>query len=197
MKFVKTGKYSHDTLDRPIEVDTLKDAKWRLERMNYLLGFVKNRFPEVFSEYVNNLLVKYQDLLDEDRKNVNPFDMDDILSDIPNMTEHSELVRAVLNYFLQILQLPADTRPGKHKVVNRNYFKLFSHISYPNLLVLTETIGRADAIALWKKFLTHYYLDKRDPNRTTVDNAKIIFDKAIAPKEVPSDWEIIHCMIGD
>ena len=197
MKFVKTGKYRQDTLERSVEVDTLKDAKWRLERMNYLLGFVRERFPEVYPEYVNNLLAKYQGLLDEERRKADPFDMDEILSENPNLAEHSELVRGVLNYFLQILQLPANTKPGKYEVVNRNYFQSFSHISYPNLLVLTETIGREDAIALYKKFITHYYLDKRDPNRETIDNVETLFDKAIEPKEVVSEWEIVHGMIGD
>jgi hypothetical protein len=197
MKFVKTGKYRQDTLDRLIEIDTLRDAKWRLERMNYLLGFVRERFPEAYSEYVNNLQSKYQNLLEEDRKGASPFDMDNILSEIPHMVEHPELVRDVLGYFLQILQLPSDTKPGKHEVVNRNYFKSFSHISYPNLLVLTETIGRAEAITLYKKYITHYYLDKRDPDRKTYDNLETLYERRIQPQDTPSDWEIVHGMVGD
>lgn len=180
-----------------VEVDTLKDAKWRLERMNYLLGFVRERLPEVYPEYVENLFAKYQNLLDEDRRGSSPFDMNEILAETPHMYDNPELVGLVLNYFLQVLQLPADTKPGKHMVVNRNYFQSFSHISYPNLLVLTETIGREEAIALYKKFITHYYLDKRDPNRKTIENVKTLYDRAIEPKDVPSDWEIVHGMIGD
>lgn len=197
MKFVKTGKYREDTLDRIIEIDTLKDAKWRLERMNYLLGFVRDRLPEAYPDYVKNLLTKYQELLDKDRTGTHPFDIDEILSEIPHMVKHPELVEEVLRYFLQILQLPSDAKPGKHEVVNKNYFKSFSHISYPNLLVLTETIGRTEAITLYKKFLTHYYLDTRDPDRKTIDSVKDLYDRAIAPKDEPSDWEIVHGMIGD
>ncbi|MHA1905736.1 MAG: L-2-amino-thiazoline-4-carboxylic acid hydrolase [Candidatus Thorarchaeota archaeon] len=197
MKFVKTGKYREDTLDRIIEIDTLKDAKWRLERMNYLFGVVRKQKQEAYPEYVNNLLVKYQNLLDEERREASPFDMDEILSEIPNMTEHSELVRTVLNYFIQVLQLPVDAKPGKHEVVNRNYFKSFSHISYPSLLVLTETIGRAEAITLYKKFITHYYLDKRDPDRKTYDNLETLYERRIQPQDTPSDWEIVHGMFGD
>ena len=196
MKFVKTGKYRQDTLERSVEVDTLKDAKWRLERMNYLLGFVRERLSDVFPKYTDNLLAKYQDLLNEDRKDASPFDIDELLSENPNMKEYPELVRLVLNYFMQVLQLPADSNPGKYNVVNRNYFKSFSHISYPNLLVLTETVGRAEAITLYKKYITHYYLDKRKPDRDTIDNVKILYDRALEPKEVPSDWEIVHGMIG-
>lgn len=72
MKFVKTGNYREDTLDRIIEIDMLKDAKWRLERMNYLLGFVRERLPEAYPDYVKNLLAKYRKLLDKDRTGANP-----------------------------------------------------------------------------------------------------------------------------
>ena len=197
MKFVKTGKYREDTLDRIIEIDTLKDAKWRLERMNYLFGFVEEQRPDDYPEYVQHLLGKYQTLLDDDRTGTNPFDMDEIMSDTPHMSEHPVLVEAVLRYFLQILQLPSDVRPGKHKVVNRDYFKSFSHISYPNLLVLAETIGRAEAIALYKQFITNYYLHNRDPDRKTYDNLEDLYERRIQPQDTPSDWEIVHGMIGD
>jgi hypothetical protein len=62
---------------------------------------------------------------------------------------------------------------------------------------LTETLDRADAIALFKKFLTHYYLEDRDPNRETYDNLETLFAKVIEPKEVSSEWVIVRGMIGD
>ncbi len=112
------------------------------------------------------------------------------------MKEHFELTRLVVNYILQILRLPAETKLGKNKVVNRNYFRSWSHHNYYNLLVLTETLGRTDAITLYKKFLTHHTLENRDSNRETYDT-ETIFANAIKPKETPSDWEIVHTMIGD
>ncbi len=197
MKFVKTGKYSEDVLERLVEIDPLKEALNRFEKMNYLLGFVKERNPEIYPEYINNLLAKYQNLLEDERKKANPIDLDELVSENPNLKEHLELARAVLNYFLQILQLPAEAKLEKIKVVNRDYFQSYSHISYPNLLVLTDTLGRAEAIALYKKFITQHTLENRDPDRKTADNVEIIFTKAIEPKEVQSDWEIVHGMFGD
>ena len=197
MKFVRTGKYKQDALDRIVEIDTLKEARWRLKRMNYLLGFVRERIPDVIPKYTENLLTKYQDLLEEERKSTNPFDIDMLLSENPNMGDNSELLKTVTSYLLQILQLPADASPGKHKVVNRNYFKSFSHISYPNLLVLTETIGRTEAISLYKKYVTHYYIDERNPDRTTYDNLETLYERHIQPQEIPSDWVIVRGMIAD
>lgn len=197
MKFVKTGEHREDALERSVEINSLEETRKRFKRMNYLLGFVRERNPEAYPEYVNNLLVKYQGLLDEERKKANPFDIDKLLSENPNMSEHPELVRVVLNYLLQILKLPAEANPGKHKVVNRNYFKSFSHISYHNLLVLTETIGRAEAIVLYKKFVTHYYLDNRNPDRETYDNLETLYERHIQPQETPSEWVIVRGMIAD
>jgi hypothetical protein len=196
LKFIKTGEYRQDALERLVEINSLDEARARLKRMNYLLGFIKERNPDVFPEYVNNLFAKYQDLLESERKNANPFDLDELISENPILIEHFELTRVVLNYFLQILQLPAEVNLGKTEVDNKNYFQSFSHLSYNNLLVLIETIERDEAIALYKKFITHFILDNRNPNRKTYD-IETIYANAIKPKEVPSDWEIVHGMIGE
>ena len=197
MKFVKTGKYRQDTLERSIEINSLEEAQNRLKRMNYFLGFIRERNPDIFPEYINKLIAKYQGLLEDERRKANPPDLDELVSENPHMKEHLELTRLVLNYILQILRLPAEAKLGKNKVVNRNYFKSWSHHNYSNLLVLTETLDRKDAIDLYKKFVTHHTLENRDPKRKTVDSVKIIYEKAIEPKEEPSDWEIVHTMIGD
>ncbi|MFW9808783.1 MAG: L-2-amino-thiazoline-4-carboxylic acid hydrolase [Candidatus Thorarchaeota archaeon] len=197
MKFVRTGKYREDTLERSVEINSLDEARGRFKRMNYLLGFVKVQKPEDFPEYVLNLISKYDSLLKDERKISNPLDLDELVSDNPNLKEHLELAIVVLNYFRQILQLPTESKLGKIEVVNRNYFRSFSHISYPNLLVLTETIGRDEAISLYKRFVTHYTLENRDPNRETIDDLETLFAKRTEPKEVPSDWEIVHTMLAD
>lgn len=197
MKFVKTGKYRQDTLERSVEINSLEDAQNRLKRMNYFLGFIREQNPDIFPEYINKLIAKYQGLLEDERRKANPPDLDELVSENPHMKEHLELTRLVLNYILQILRLPAEDKLGKTKVVNRNYFRSWSHHNYSNLLVLTETLNRTDAIDLYKKFVTHHTLENRDSKRKTVDSVKIIYEKAIEPKEEPSDWEIVHTLIGD
>jgi len=197
MKVVKTGKYRQDTLERLVEIDPLKELQNRLEKMNYFLGFVREHNPDIFPEYENNLIAKYRDLLNDDRTKANPPDLDELVSENSHLKENLELTRLVVNYIIQILQLPAENKLEKSEVMNRDYFRSWSHYNYANLLVLTETLRREDAIDLYKKFVTHHTLENRDPKRKTVDNVKIIFEKAIEPKEEPSDWEIIHTMIGE
>ena len=197
MKFVKTGKYREDTLERLVEIEPLEELHNRLKRMNYYLGFVKEHKPDVFPEYVNNLVVKYQDLLEDKRTKANLPDLDELVSENPHLKEQMGFTRLVVNYIIQILGLPAETKLEKVKVVNRNYFRSWSHHNYYNLQVLIETMGKADAIALYKRFVTYHTLEERDPNRETSDNIETIYEKAIKPKEVPSDWEIVHTMIGD
>ncbi len=197
MKFIRTGKYTPDVLERVIEIEPLKEAKNRLKKMDYLLGFVREQSPDNFPEYVNKLQSKYQELLQDDRRSVTPPDLNDLLSDNPVLKEYPELTRLVLNYFAQVLKLPAESKLVKSKVINRDYYQSWSHISYPNLVVLTETIERADAISIYKKFITHYTLDNRDPNRETYDNVETIYTKAIEPKEVPPDWIVARGIIGD
>jgi len=197
MKFVKTGKHREDALERLIKINPIEETQKRFTRINYLLGFVRERNPEVFQEYVNNLLAKYRSLLKDNRAIVNPFNLDDLVDDYPNMNEHLEFARDYLSYYLQILQLPDDVNLEKDEIVNKNYLQSFLYPSYHNLLVLTETLGREDAITLYKKFVTHYIIDRRDPNRDTYDNLETLFAKVTRPQETPSEWVVVRGMIGD
>jgi len=197
MKFVKTGKYRQDTMERLVEINSLEQLQNRFKRMDYFLGFVQERIPKIFPQYIHNLTARYEDLLEDERKAANPPDLDDIISENPYMKENLELARLVLNYIVQVLQLPAEDSLGKTEVVNRAYYRSWSHQNYANLVVLTETIGREEAITLFKRFVTHYSKDNRNPDRDTVDNLESLYYKRIEPKETPSDWEIVHAMIGD
>jgi hypothetical protein len=197
MKFVKTGEYKPDALEKSVEINPLEETQKRLKHMNYLIGFVRERNPEVFPKYVDNLLAKYQELSLDNRVISNPFNLDQLISDNPNLTEHLELTRAMLTYYLQLLQLPEDANIEKSKVVNKNYLQSFLYPAYYNLLVLTETLEWEEAIALYKKFVTHYIMDRRDPERDTYDNLETAFEEAIKPRDEPSDWVIVRGMIGD
>jgi hypothetical protein len=197
MKVVKTGKYRPDTMTRIVEINSLEELQNRFKRMDYFIGFIQKQIPEVFSKYIDNLITTYQDLLDDERTKAIPPDFDDLVSENPHMEEHQELARLVLNYILQILQLSSEEPLGKVEAVNRAYFRSWSHHNYANLVVLTETIGRDEAISLYKRFVTQYSMENRDPERETVDNLEDLFAKRTEPKENPSDWEIVHTMIGD
>ena len=196
MKFVRTGKHSEDALERSIEINPLEATQKRLKRLNYLLGFVKEKNPEVFPEYVNNLLAKYQSLSKE-LVQPNPFDLDELVSDNPHLNEHLELAKVVLNYYLQLLQLPDEINLENDKVVSKNHLQSFLRLAYYNLLVLTETFDRTDAITLYKKFVTQFIIDRKDPNRDTYDNLEALFAKATEPKEEPPEWVVVRGMIGD
>lgn len=189
--------YRPDALEKTIEINPLEETQKRLKHMNYLIGFVRERNPEVFPKYMDNLLAKYQELSMDNQVKSEPFDLNELVSDNPNLTEHLELTRAMLNYYLQVLQLPEDASTEKSEVVNKKYLQSFLLPAYYNLLVLTETLAREDAISLYKKFVTHYIMDRRDPERDTYENLESAFAEAIKPREEPSDWIIVRGMIGD
>ena len=197
MKFVRTGEFKPDVLERLVEINSLEEARDRFKRMNLLLRFVRDRYPEIFPEYVSNLVAKYQDLLEDERRKAHPVELNDIVSENLILSEQIELARLALNYLLQVLQVPAESNLGKATVVNKNYFQSWSHLNYNNLLILTETIGRAEAIALYKRFVTRYFYEKRNPNRKTYDNLETLFAKVTEPQEEPSDWVTVHAMLGD
>jgi len=197
MQCIRTGEFKEDVLERLVEINSLEVARGRFKRMNFLLGFVRDRYPEVFPKYLDNLLAKYRDLVEDKRRKANPASLDDLASKNLVMDEHIELARIALNYLLQILQLPAEANLGETTVVNKSYYQSWSHLCYHNLLVLTETIGRAEAIALYKRFVTSYYHEKRDPERETYDSVEALFAKRTSPQTALPDWVMVHTMLGD
>ena len=197
MRFIKTGEYKEDVLERLVEINSLKELQNRFKRMNYFLGFFKEQIPDIFPQYVDNLTASYQNLLDDKRIKTNPPDLDILVSENSHMKEHLELARLVLNYILQVLQLPSEKPLGKTKAINRAYYQSWSHHNYNNLVVLTETIGRAEAIALYKRFVTNYIVENRNPNRETYENVEALFAKRTAPQTALSDWVMVHTMLED
>ena len=197
MQFVRTGKYRPDALNRVIEVDTLKEVNARLKQLDYLLELVQEMKPEAFSTYIHNLTLKYVDLFDGETVNQDLPDLPVLLSETVLLKEHIGLVRAIVNYILQILKVSTMNSLGVEQVVNRDYYRSFSHPSYNNLVVLSETIPRDEAIALYKRFVTQFRLDTRDPNREVIEDLESLHTRRIEPKEEPSDWELVHAMYSD
>ena len=72
------------------------------------------------------------------------------------------MASSFLNYFLSTLELSSDSNweEEKLKVTNRNRFRAYALPSYQNLVALSDTIGKEDAIKLYKIFVTEYFTFK-------------------------------------
>ncbi len=200
MKFVRTGELRLDALERIIERNPLEGALTSpLKRLDYLLRFIEEKKPDILLEYISNLTAKYRGMVKEDYVGDRFGELEPSISEFIHLKEYPELVRSIMDYMLQVLHLPedADWIGSTLEVTNGNNLRMFLHPRYYNVLTLTETLPRDDAIELYKRYITHFLIDTRDPDRERYDNLETLHEKRTRPTDEPSDWVIVRGMMAD
>ncbi len=198
MKCVKTGELNPNALELEQEVQPVEDvrAKSSLNRLNYMLGFIKENKQEILSNYIAKLLSEYHQLLTGDiigGKEVLP----KFLGEMPYLAKHPELAKNAMNYYLQVLQLPKDIDWMKDnvKVKQGTYLRSFLLQGYYQLLALTKTIDREEAIKLYKRYVTHYIMERERPEGHEFAGIEAIFEKRSKPDLDPSEWVMLHGLL--
>lgn len=192
MKFQKYGKRIPDLLEKEVEIQPIDFAqKSPIKRLNYLLGLIKEKEPSNFSKYIENLELKFKTLITKDILSEKDLNIDELLTDFDILKEYPELAKNSLTYFLQILQLTEkdDLIKEKVKVLNKNYLRSFLIPKYYHLQTLAETIGREEAIQLYKFYVTKFINDNLSPNRKIFDTMEAFkehFEKD--KKEITIGW---------
>jgi len=198
MKFQKYGKELPNALELEGEIQPIDFAmNSSFKRLNYLLKIIRNKKPNIFSDYIKNLELKYKSLVKEDILSKKVLDITEFLKDFEYLKEYPKLAKYNLEYFLQILQLSDkdDWIKEKTNVVEKNYLRAFLIPRYYNVLVLTETIKRDEAIKLYKYFVSQNIKDNLSPNRKifdTLEDFQEYFE--MDKKEITIGW---HGVLSD
>jgi hypothetical protein len=113
--------------------------------------------------------------------------------------QYPELSKNYLSYYIQLLGLATydGDMDSTVTVKKRNYFRSFLCPRYYNLLILIEVLGREEAIQLYKRYITLYYLDDLADREDSVENVEEIFERVAARSAgTPSDWLMVVAIIG-
>jgi hypothetical protein len=201
MKFHRVGEFKEDVLGKRVDINPKEMfPRFVLDRLDYLIGFVGERFPDNLEEFVNNLEKRYRKLVKSGQVSKKDIDLGDLIADKDNLSDFRTLAEAAVNYYIQVLDLSLESRWDESvEVVNRNYHQAFLHPRYYNLLSLIETLGRKDAIRLWKRFFTQYIIDNRKPREKPFVDLETLLEERMAAvdEENPQDWVAIRGMIAD
>jgi len=201
MKFYRVGEFKENVLDGTVGINPKEQApQFVLTRLNYLLGFLRERSPDNIDAFTKNLEKRYQKITKTDYIKKNSVDLSDLVADFNNLADYSSLTNAVMNYYFQVLDFSDESAWDEDiVVVNRNYHQSFLHPRYYNLLTLIETVGREEAISLWKRFFTEFVIYDRVPReKPFVDLETFLAQRTAAvDEENPSDWVVVRGMIAD
>ncbi|TET30011.1 MAG: hypothetical protein E3J70_05665 [Candidatus Heimdallarchaeota archaeon] len=194
MKKYRLGVLNPNTLEKLVEVQPFDYARREpLKRLNFILRFIKEKNPDSLDKYAKNLEEKYRTLVKEDIANKRKIELKEVFEDYKFLEKYSSLAKLSLNYFLQLHQIPenVDWKKDKIKIPSKNQLLSFLHPRYYNLLTLTETIGRDEAIKLYKQYVTYYYIEEQKNRENKYPDIKTLFENRIDQKGEPSDWVVV------
>ncbi|MFX0090179.1 MAG: L-2-amino-thiazoline-4-carboxylic acid hydrolase [Candidatus Hodarchaeota archaeon] len=200
MKIFRSGELMSNALEHEVEIQAYTFVKREaLKRLNFILGFVADQKPSVITKYMKNLQNQYQKLVQEDFIKKLGIRLKEIIDEFDYLQRNPELARLSLNFYLQNLQLPEniDWIKEKTNVVNKDYLHSFLLPRYYNLVALIETIGREEAIKLYKKYVTHFLIERRKTNESEFVDLETLFESRRKPQDKPSEWVIVHALLNE
>jgi hypothetical protein len=152
MRFRQSGVHDSKALEKMVSVRPLEFAKRSpLARLDFLMRKVRENHPSSLNIYITNLEHRYQNIEEFDYFSQNSIEVNELISDLEIMKENPKLAKLVLNHFLHnLLSGITKSVPDSTDVSQKNQLRAFLSPKYHNLAVLADTIGRANAIELYK-----------------------------------------------
>ena len=164
MRFRQHGIPDPTALDLMREVQPMEFAKLSpLRRLDYLLGMIKMNKPKALANFVTNLQQRYEELARTSLVKQRDIDVTALITDFDILKKHPNLASNSLNYYLHVLQPPesADWDNDTVEVSQRNQLRAVLCPKYQNVLALTETIDREEAIGLYKLYHDKFMISIR------------------------------------
>ena len=123
-----------------------------------------------------------------------------LLEDKPLLKLYPKLAGYVLNYYLHLLQISEtpDWTTDRIKIPQRAFFRSFLLPRYHNLRILIKTLGRKQAINIYKKYVSYFFIQLGKPD-TPSDfvNLRQHYEKVSQPGSPPSDWVTVRGLMDN
>ena len=195
---LRKGQFNANALKTELEIQPNKLLHDRsLQRLNFLIGFVKTNKQDMAEEYFKKLMTTFQDLTKEDYISEEEIDQK-VDNKLNHLHSYPKLAKSAINYFLQtlIISNDGDWFSNKFKITEGANLRSFLYHGYYCLSAMIETFGREEAIKLHKRFVTHNLIDKKVENRnfTTVEKH---YEKVAKSINEPSNWVIVFGLLSD
>lgn len=169
-----------------------------LEKLDYFLGFVAKDQSTLITDYVQNLTTKYQQLVAGDFGDTSAGIIEERFPQFTNLTQYPALNTAALNYFLHLLQV-ADKSAWDTDVTTsmKALIPAWTFPSYYFLQTLAETMGKQEAVKLFKRYITQYHIDHPSPDRAKFVSLEKRLEQQLSGNTTASEWVIVHALLED
>ncbi|NHJ49052.1 MAG: hypothetical protein FK733_14795 [Asgard group archaeon] len=208
MEIIKIGKLNPKALEKDMEVQFIEHVidmanNYRnnfacLKRLDYLLKFINKNNQTILQKYIENLETEFKKLTTKEFLIINDSNISEILKEKKTLSKYPNLVKHILNYSLQLLNITGEISnlDEKYKVTQNYYMRSFLIPNYYYLQVLIQTIGREKAIGLFKEYISKFLDDNKTTTETEFTTLEDRFERIKKNVNNPSDWVMIYGMIS-
>ena len=200
MNIYKKGQVESGALEKFIEINPIENANLgALNRLDYLISFCRSKIPEAVNDFIDQAEKQYKNSSSRDLAESYDIDLLELTEDKPCLGENINLARWCLNFYLDQLDLPADFhwKDKKTSVRQGDQIRSFLLPRYLNLIALTESIGREEAISLYKEYTSRYRNDTPVDKRNYSSMEALEQDWIESSKDQNSPWEINFGLIEE
>ncbi|MFX1253298.1 MAG: hypothetical protein ACFFCZ_16940 [Promethearchaeota archaeon] len=199
MKFTQTGTFKKNFLEEPVTIKPMEGIQdILLEKLDYIVGFVAKEKSDIITYYVKNLTEKYGGLVEGDFLKDSSGKIEKLFTTFKNLHQYPDLNKASLNYFIHLLQLKDKSAwETEVQISMRALIQAWTYPSYYFLECLAETIGRKEAVKLFKRYITHYYIDHPSSDRDKFVSLEKMLEDRLSGDTTSSEWVIVHSMLED
>jgi hypothetical protein len=200
MEVIKIGKINPKAFDKLTEVQPYKHVMHMannernnfacLKRLDYLLGFIKKSNQSIIQKYIKNLETEFEKLATKEFLSSNDKIISKMLKELEFLKQNSQLVKHILNYSFQLLNLSKEisSLDEKFEVTQYNYMRSFLIPNYYYLHVLIQTIDREEAIGLFKEYISQFLVDNKVTVETKFKSLEDSYERIKKSVNNPSDW---------
>ena len=199
MKYVRMGEFQPDALNKLHELQPMEEFKRsHLNRIDTLFAMVQEEYPDKLEKFVSHLMQNYEQLMNN--ITISEYTLPvTLLEDKKLIKNYPKLASYILNYYLHLLNISGDIdwTTERGKTSQRNFFRAFLIPRYYNLEILIKTIGREDGIKLYKKYVSHFFIQLGKPDNHNFVDLKQHYEKAIQPSSPPSEWVVVRGLMDN
>jgi hypothetical protein len=158
MEFKEYGEYDPKVVDTPQEIQFMNSIKAPLNRINHLLKFIDEKKPNIKIKFIELLQNEIAKIIRDDYFKEQNLDISEILKDLNHLKTEIQLAKKITNLVFNLLNLPnnIDQKNDKVSVTHGSNLRSFLVPRYYNVMVLSEILGKEEAINLYKIFRTEY-----------------------------------------
>lgn len=155
MKFHKFEAHTTNKIFKIKPLEFFNDTIYK--RLDFLLGFVEKDNKKIFKDYVNQMIIDFQSL--SEFSLIGEYSINN-LANYSNISSNMKLAQLHGHLLRQILGISMEQANSDNEieVPSRIYWRAVILTKIYQLVSLVNTIGRKDAIELFKKYLDNYYV---------------------------------------